>query len=186
MTSRPSQRIRIRPWYPWGSRGRLSIRHGGQILAVRFVPSLRAESRFAGWIAPLWILALIGLLFLPTEYRGGAAAPHSHALLQLILDAQDGQFLHTHTHQSAPPGFAYDWLDPAVADDAVGSADTYPDVGGQQERASAMSIITFLVVLPLLPVMHLVVPRISPNTLRLNGCTPRVLAPPPRPVAIPA
>ncbi|MCA9878789.1 MAG: hypothetical protein KC442_13440, partial [Thermomicrobiales bacterium] len=59
---------------------------------------LRAESRFAVWGAPLWTLALLGLLFLPTEYRGGAEAPHSHALLQLLLDAQDGQFAHTHAH----------------------------------------------------------------------------------------
>jgi hypothetical protein len=160
-------------------RGRLALWLRGQFLAVILLPSLRAESRFAGWIAPLWILALIGLLFLPTEYRGGASVPHSHALLQLLLDAQDGHFLHTHAHPEASTGFAYDWLDPAVADDA-GSTHGRPDVGGQQESAPALSIITFLVVLPLLPMTRNALPRVFPETRRLNGRTPRVLIPPPR------
>lgn len=153
---------------------------------MTLVPSLRAESRYAGWIAPLWIMALIGLLFLPTEYRGGATTPHSHALLQLLLDAQDGHFLHAHAHQGAFDGFAYDWLDPAVADAAAGTAQAQPDAGGQQERASAISIVSFLVMLPALPTMRHALPRVSPRTLRLNGCAPRVLSPPPRLTAIPA
>ncbi|MDQ2655096.1 MAG: hypothetical protein M3Z20_18855 [Chloroflexota bacterium] len=145
--------------------------------------SLRAESRIAGWIAPFWILALIGLLFLPTEYRGGASAPHSHALLQLLLDAQDGHFAHVHAHPEASAGFAYGWLDPAVADDA-GTMHGGPDVGGQQESAPALSIITFLVVLPPLPMTRNALPRVVPETRRLNGRTPRVLIPPPRAAAI--
>lgn len=144
------------------------------------VSSLRAESRFAGWIAPLWILALIGLLFLPTEYRGGASAPHSHALLQLLLDAQDGHFLHSHAHAQASAGFAYDWLDPAVGDDPAGGTQGRPDVGGQPERASAMSIVAFLMVLPLAPMRASDLPRIFPESRRLNGRTPRVLFPPPK------
>ncbi|MCA9863278.1 MAG: hypothetical protein R2853_08085 [Thermomicrobiales bacterium] len=150
------------------------------------MPGLRAESRFSSWIAPLWILALIGLLFFPTEYRGGASAPHSHALLQLLMDAQDGQFLHVHAQPGAPAGFAYDWLDPAVADSAEGAAPAHPDTGGQQERASALAIITFLVVLSLLPATLRALPRIFPTTPRLNGRVPRVLAPPPRFAAISA
>jgi hypothetical protein len=144
------------------------------------VPSLRAESRFAGWIAPLWILALIGLLFLPTEYRGGASAPHSHALLQLLLDAQDGHFLHIHAQPEMSAGHAYGWLDPAVADDAVGTTQGRPDVGSQQESAPALSIITFLVVLPQLPMTRNALPRVLPEIRRLSGLTPRVLFPPPR------
>jgi hypothetical protein len=155
------------------------------ILAVRFVPSLRAESRFASWLAPLWILALIGLLCLPTEYRGGAAAPHSHALLQLLLDAQDGHFEHIHAHQEASFDIAHDWLDPVV-DDVNSLAQPRPDVGQQQESAPALSIVTFLVVLPLLPMVPHSLPRISPETLRLNGRTPRVLFPPPKATTIPA
>jgi hypothetical protein len=144
------------------------------------VPSLRAKSRFAGWIAPLWILALTGLLFLPTEYRGGAAAPHSHALLQLLLDAQDGRFHHTHSHPGTLGGFAFDWLDPSIADDAVSAADPRPDVGQQQESAPALSVVTFLVVLPLLPLVLNSLPRISLEARRLDGLSPRVLFPPPR------
>ncbi len=146
--------------------------------------SLRAESRIAGWIAPFWILALIGLLFLPTEYRGGASTPHSHALLQLLLDAQDGHFAHVHAHPEASAGVAFDWLDPTVADDAAGATRGGPDVGGQQESAPALSIITFLVVLPLLPMTRNALPRVVPGTRRLNGRTPRVLIPPPRAAAI--
>lgn len=151
------------------------------ILAVNFVPSLRAKSRYTGWIAPLWILALVGLLFLPTEYRGGAVAPHSHALLQLLLDAQDGRFEHVHAHHASSSAAAHDWLDPAVAEDASSTAHPRPDVGQQQESAPALSVVTFLVVLPLLPVVPDGLPRISPETRRLNGRAPRVLFPPPKP-----
>lgn len=131
-------------------------------------------------MAPLSILALIGLLFLPTEYRGGASTPHSHALLQLLLDAQDGRFEHTHAYPGASAGRAFDWLDPAVADDAASTSPGRPDVGQQQESAPALSVVTFLVVLPLLTIMLKVLPRISADTRRLNGRQPRVLFPPPR------
>lgn len=144
------------------------------------MPSPRAESRFAGWIAPLWILALASLLFLPTEYRGGASAPHRHALLQLLLDAQDGRFQHTHSHSEASAGFSYDWLDPTIADNANSTGHARPDVGQQPESVPALSIITFLVVLPPLAVAPNALPRITVETRRLDGRTPRVLYPPPK------
>ena len=147
---------------------------------MNFVPSLKAESRYSCWIAPLWILALIGLLFLPTEYRGGAAAPHSHALIQLLLDAQDGHFKHIHAHPEASTGIAHDWLDPAVADDASNAGQSRLDFGQQQESAPALSVVTFLVVLPLLLMVPNTLPRISLETHRLKGRTPRVLSPPPQ------
>jgi hypothetical protein len=125
-------------------------------------------------------MALIGLLFLPTEYRGGASAPHSHALLQLLLDAQDGRFQHTHAHLEPSAGFAYAWLDPSIADAARSSTHGHPDVGQQQESAPAVSVIGFLVVLPLLPMVPNALPRVSLETQRLSGRSPRVLFPPPR------
>ena len=161
-------------------RGHLAFRPRGQFLAVCVVQCLRAESRFTGWIAPLWILALIGLLFLPTEYRGGASVPHSHALLQLLLDAQDGHFQHSHAHGAAGSSLAIDWLDPAVTGNASSTMTRHPDVGQQQESAPALSVITFLVVLPLLPIVLNVLPRVSLVTPRLRGHSPRVLFPPPR------
>jgi len=39
-------------------------------------------------------LALLGLLLLPIQMRAGAASPHPHALLHLLLDARDGAFDH--------------------------------------------------------------------------------------------
>jgi hypothetical protein len=131
-------------------------------------------------MAPLWILALIGLLFLPTEYRGGAADPHGHALVQLLLDAQDGQFSHAHAHQQAAEGFSYNWLDPAVYDSDSGSTAAQLDLGEQQDRAPALSMISFLIVVPLLPVVPGVHPPIPMETRRLRGRSPRVLIPPPR------
>jgi hypothetical protein len=168
------------------SRDRLALRPRGQFLAVTLVPSLRAESRFAGWIAPLWILALIGLLFLPTEYRGGASMPHSHALLQLLLDAQDGHFLHTHAHPAASAGFAYDWLEPVVTEKSAGAPQAHSELGGQQQSAPTLSIISFLVMLPLLSLMRNALPRVVPEARRLFGRMPRVLSPPPRVAVIPA
>lgn len=150
-------------------------------LVVKFVQLRRAESRFAGWTAPLWILALVGILFIPTEYRGGAVSPHSHALLQLVLDAQDGQIIHTHAHQDAA-FVALDWLNPEVPDTAADQvqAQLQPDIGQQQDRASTVSIISFLVMLPALLMLSGDLPRVAPAMPRLVGRSPRVLFPPPR------
>ena len=126
------------------------------------------------------MLALVGLFFLPTEYRGGASHPHSHALAQLLLDAQDGRFAHAHAHSGAAAGFANDWLDPVINDETANNAHRDPDLGQQQERAPAVSMITFLVVIPLLPVVFDGLPRISLETRRLNGRIPRILIPPPK------
>jgi hypothetical protein len=126
------------------------------------------------------MLALVGLFFLPTEYRGGASHSHSHALAQLLLDAQDGRFAHTHAHSGVAASFAHDWLDPAIVGKTASKAHPGPDLGQQQERAPALSMITFLVVIPLLPVMPDGLPRISLETRRLNGRIPRILIPPPK------
>ncbi|MCA9879830.1 MAG: hypothetical protein KC442_18680, partial [Thermomicrobiales bacterium] len=55
-----------------------------------------------------------------------------------------------------------------------------PDVGQQQESAPALSLLTFLVVIPLLAEAPGALPRVSQETRRLHGREPRVLAPPPR------
>ena len=47
-----------------------------------------------GMIPLLRALALLGLLLLPIQMRAGAASPHPHALLHLLLDARDGAFDH--------------------------------------------------------------------------------------------
>lgn len=146
---------------------------------VEHVQFPRAESRFAGWIAPLWVLALVGILFIPTEYRGGASSPHSHALLQLLLDAQDSHFAHTHSYPTTSQA-ATDWLDPEVQDATASQEQVRPDIGQQQERASTVSIMTFLVLLPALPMLTGEMPRIAPATRRLVGRAPCVLSPPPR------
>ena len=39
-------------------------------------------------------VALLGLLLLPIQMRAGAASPHPHALLHLLLDARDRAFDH--------------------------------------------------------------------------------------------
>jgi hypothetical protein len=146
---------------------------------VKPVQVRRAESRFAGWIAPLWILAIAGILFIPTEYRGGANAPHSHALLQLLLDAQDGHLAHTHSYLIFSQ-YDADWLDPEVHSTAASQGQTPPDVGQQQERVSTVSIVTFLVLLPTILTIACGLPRIVPASRRLVGRALRVLSPPPR------
>ena len=146
---------------------------------VTLVQFRRAESRFAGWIAPLWFLAIAGILFIPTEYRGGAESPHSHALLQLLLDAQDGHIAHAHSYQNTYR-YTDDWLDPEVSDATASQDHARPDVGQQQERASTVSIMTFLVLLPAVPMLAGELPRVVPATRRLIGRAPCVLSPPPR------
>lgn len=143
-----------------------------------FVRLFSAQSKWTVWAAPLWVLALAGLLFLPTEYRGGAEAPHSHALLQLLLDAQDGQLAHNHA-QPAQHGdaSAFSWLDPDVAKAGQPSP---PDAGQQQNSAPTLSIIAFLMVLPALAPVSGRLPRVSRSARRLLGHTPAILSPPPR------
>ena len=151
---------------------------------VTLVRCLRRETWSAGWIAPLWGLALVGLLFIPVDYRGGADIPHSHALLQLLLDAQDGHLLHTHAHAGASVDQSYDWLDPAVTDPTTTFGQGGTDVGQQREGAPAVSVISFLVVIPLPILVSVALPRIVPVAHRLRGLSSTVHSPPPRVAAI--
>lgn len=153
---------------------------GGDVVQIP-----RANSRMSGWIAPLWIMALVGILLIPTEYRGGAGTLHSHALFQLLLDASDGQVAHTHSHVT-PRSYATDWLDPQILDPASSQERVRPDVGQQQERVSAVSIITFVLLLPHVLMIPSALPRVSPTPRRLVGMTLRVLSPPPRAAVVAA
>lgn len=130
-------------------------------------------------MAPLWTLALLGLLFIPIDYRGGAETAHSHALLQLLLDAQDGHIQHTHALSEVPTA-PVDWLDPVVPDGSADPAHAHPDLGRQQESAPALSVISFLVLVAIRPLIAGVLPRVTVETRRLTGRKPQVLSPPPR------
>ena len=131
-----------------------------------------------------WAMALMALLLLPVNYRAGAELAHAHSLPQVLLDAAHGT---VHHHGS---GVA-DWLEPAVSDDAAVAAtmagDEKPDAGQQQDSAPATGgIHLLLVVAVLLAFSAEASPSVPVRPRKLAGLVPRVLAPPPRPLAFAA
>jgi hypothetical protein len=145
--------------------------------------------RFAdtvSWSARLGALALIGLLLMPIDYRGGAEQPHAHSLLQLLLDASDGHLDHEHAENASfNPIAAPSWFDPEVGgadapNDAHAAAEGV-DAGQQRHSDSSFSDIPFLLV-ALIALPH--VARVRSEVMRdsgpLHGCAPKVLSPPPR------
>lgn len=52
------------------------------------------------------LAAIVGLLALPVEYRGGASSPHAHAAYQLWYDAAHGSVAHHHVGGDRPRDLA--------------------------------------------------------------------------------
>ena len=52
----------------------------------------------------VWAAALLGVLALPVQYRGGVDLPHAHAALQLWTDPADGAFDHHAGPYAHPTG----------------------------------------------------------------------------------
>ena len=131
--------------------------------------------------------ALLGLLALPIDYRGGSDQPHSHTLLQLLIDGGDGHLLHAHA-MSAEMEASLDvksWFDPVVgatvAERGVPDRATDVDPGQQHGPASTYSSMPFL----LAALIFVAVPigrlrETVTDSRRLTGRAPLVLLPPPR------
>lgn len=134
----------------------------------------------------LWVMAILSLCLLPTDYRAGAATAHAHSLFQLWVDAADGGVFHDHAGQPATsdilPGMM-SWFDPSfdLAHDHHTGAAQNPDVAHQHDSAPTVSgmdlLLATLSLLPLVAVARTPEPDIG---RRLVGRSPRVLAPPPR------
>jgi hypothetical protein len=68
--------------------GMSSMSHHPRLLAARTTGA-------SAWLVLLIrAAALCGLLLLPVQVRAGAAHPHPHALLHLLLDARDASLVH--------------------------------------------------------------------------------------------
>jgi hypothetical protein len=142
------------------------------------------------WPALIGALALLGLVILPIDYRGGSDQPHAHSLLQLLLDGSDGHLLHTHAasvaHEAATDEAS--WFDPGTGSAGESAqipvADTQVDAGQPHGAASTFSSIP-MVLVAMIAVMAPIGSRreIIVGTARLAGRQPRVLIPPPRAAA---
>jgi hypothetical protein len=148
------------------------------------------ERRFCDrplWSALLSGLALLGLLVLPIDYRGGSVQPHAHSLLQLIVDSGDGHFSHVHAGSVAvdPPANAKSWFDP-VADPPAGEPVALEnaegiDSGQQHGSVATYSSIPFLLVAAIVVAAPVGARREAIVAAgRLIGRSPRLPLPPPR------
>ena len=131
-----------------------------------------------------WAMALMSLVLLPVNYRAGAELAHAHSLPQVLLDAANGT-VHHHGKGVA------DWLEPAVSDDvgvaATMAGDEKPDAGQQQDSAPVTSGIHLLLVVAALLALAAAGSSLDPvRPRKLAGRVPRILAPPPRSIALAA
>ena len=115
------------------------------------------------WWFPLARASLLVALFLlPVQMRAGAADAHPHALLQLILDVQDGSFDHHHgTHPPASHG----------------------DTGDAPEYAEKMLTAGTALLAPAIVILRLSLPgpgRTPATAALLRGRWPELEPPPPR------
>ena len=130
-----------------------------------------------------WVAAVLGLLALPVEYRGGAERPHAHAAVQLWFDAAHGAIGH---HARAVGATASDAAPPSP--EMVHASGLDADES-DTPRLSALTLsagrILFLaagIVIPLPVLLH----RRRPGWLLpeiLTGSLPNPETPPPRPLA---
>jgi hypothetical protein len=125
-------------------------------------------------------LALLGLLIMPIDYRGGDTHPHAHSLLQLVLDASDGVLLHDHADPRPTSGGTVQrsWFDP---DTPVTSSERGTSEGATHGVVDSYSGIPFLLA-ALVTVTFAVGFEIekSIDSDRLRGCIPEILCPPPQ------
>ncbi len=147
------------------------------------MPRLPARATFPG-AGLLWVLALIGLVLSPSDYRAGAVHAHAHALWQLLLDAADGQIHHHDEDAGAETRMVADWFDPTAGTGelrAPPSSHTGPDIGTPNDTSLASSSIAIIIA-----TLAVVFPEIAPAVLQGGGdrppagVVPRVPSPPPR------
>jgi hypothetical protein len=136
-------------------------------------------------------MALLGLLLLPLNFRGGDDASHGHSLLHLWADAADGMIDHHHHATHVSQGESLDWLNPEASVEALGATDgqqnQVPDVGEHDDSMPNPGTIHLLAAA--LPA--LIAPRASHESpiqrdALPTGRNPEVLIPPPRTIVLAA
>jgi hypothetical protein len=129
-------------------------------------------------------MALLGMLLLPSDYRGGTTFPHAHALAQLWLDARDGTIHHHGAEPAAVRASVEDWFDPAsgLADQPDPSAvtDHEIDIGEHHDSAPVSSDVHLLIMMAVLPVIEAARSPLPRSQRALQGRSPRIPCPPPR------
>jgi hypothetical protein len=152
-------------------------------IAQRLNPRFKAPA----WTGLLWVLALLGLLLLPSDYRAGAETAHGHALMHLWFDAADGAIRHHHDAAAhvASQAAAWEWLDPSVAGAAeteyLQTGEARPDVAGHQDSTPAVGGVHLLAAAVALLVLGAarLFPLPAPYRAPSSRAVP-VLLPPPR------
>lgn len=117
------------------------------------------------------VLGLVFLFLLPMQMRAGAADPHPHALLQLLLDARDGEIDH-----HADDGHAVH--DETHASDSGSPVPDVPTFGESNHAGGGMAMLAALVAVFLIPATGAV--SFWPSISRWTGRLPALDPPPPR------
>lgn len=158
-----------------------------QKVATRAVRRRWSEPRVPIGSCLLWGMALLSLLLLPTDFRAGAEAPHGHSLIQLWVDASDGQLDHHVDRElfASGPGPSTSWFDPAVGETkevrSIGLDDERPDVAAQHESAPVAGGIELLVTaMAAVAILGMNQAPLALPDRRPTGLPARILVPPPR------
>ncbi len=132
-------------------------------------------------------MALLGLLLLPTSYRGGTEIAHAHSLIQLWADAANGTVRHHPDHglAHARPGGSSSWFNPTVGDfettTSVGFDDERPDAAAEQQSVPASSgVHLLLTAIMAIAALGICQAPIDVPDRRHGGLSPPILVPPPR------
>jgi hypothetical protein len=131
-------------------------------------------------------MALLSLFLLPTDYRGGAQAPHGHSLIQLWADARDGRLDHhlDHEHGQSGSSSSTSWFDPASQTKASRSAgldNERPGAAAQHESAPVVGGLDLLVLaMTAVIIMGLNQAPLARHGWKRTGLPARILVPPPR------
>lgn len=132
------------------------------------------------------LAAIIGLLALPVEYRGGAREPHAHAAYQIWYDAAHGSVAHHHTGGD-DGAHRVDILLPRQDAAPVPTADAAADVPRLVSLTIGATKIPLLVIAVLITTLFSTPLRPAwPPPRFAAGRGPRPETPPPRPIPLPA
>lgn len=143
-------------------------------MILQFRPSRTNQPRH--FTSTLRLLALLGLFLLPIQMRAGAEQVHPHALLHLLLDAQDHVL--DHHRQVAPQAPAVGHGD--HSDHAQRDESALPDLPTFESiQMAAGGLAVTLVALTLL-IFALAYERIWPRRERWSGRRVLPELPPPR------
>lgn len=149
---------------------------------VRLIPALLLNPLRRGVV----LAAVLGLLALPVEYRGGAKEPHAHAAYQLWYDAAHGSVAHHHTgaigHAHRAEGRETRAVAPPLPAAAVEAGEDVPRLVTLSIGGTKIPVLLTVVLVAILVSIRLRLAWREPRVV--VGRTSPPATPPPRPLPV--